>query len=607
MSRLGTSRSPGVRTALVVLLGLWLALLAPGSASAHATLLSSTPGNGQVLESAPKSADLVFDEPVQLVAVRIVSPGGAPEQLSGTTSDHTVHIPLPALSDGSHALSYRIVSQDGHPISGAITFQVGQSSGPAASVDELPTPGSTEAAVGVLTGLQYLGLLLLVGLVFYARFVVGPARATSLVEADDQTLTGSSPDERLQELGRGIRIRVLRLAAAMAVGSAVLLIPVLGLRVAGVELSEIAHPSQWLGHVGLEPLISGALILIGTIGVIALEPRTTNPGSKLGTQRPGRGAHTPQRLHQHHLGNANRGRGRPHLLQLVAGVMALSAPVLVGHTMSREPRWAMVLADLGHLGAGAFWSGGLAGLLITLVSAGLLSHRRDPALADPAARLVARFSRFALWAVALLALSGAVMAILVLRTPTALVHTNYGWLLVAKLGIVLVTVLVAAYNRFALLPQIRRHPPNRRWMNLLVTLVIETCLLLNVVVLTGLLTNANPDLPAPTAPVSAPKTVDVTSQDLTVRGRITPGRQGENQFTFTLLFHKQPARPQPVIVKATLPAQQLGPFVTVPTPDGAGTYHTQLQLTTPGQWQIEVSARIDDFTQPIAILKVQVD
>src|SRR5260370_40429749 len=99
------------------------------------------------------------------------------------------------------------------------------------------------------------------------------------------------------------------------------------------------------------------------------------------------------------------------------------------------------MASFIHGVAIAFWLGALMPLAI------LVREAKDGAL--PALN---RFSRIAVPVVALLALSGLVLAIVELGSPGALVETTYGLVLLVKLALVAVLVTLAALNRVRLVP-----------------------------------------------------------------------------------------------------------------------------------------------------------
>ena len=115
-----------VRCALSVALpALLLLLFAPTPASAHAVLEHSTPADAAVLDTTPSTATLTFDEPVGRVgaAVHLAGPAGDVSTGSPTFSGSSVQIPLtgdqPA---GAYTLSWRVVSDDGHPVSGQVRW-----------------------------------------------------------------------------------------------------------------------------------------------------------------------------------------------------------------------------------------------------------------------------------------------------------------------------------------------------------------------------------------------------------------------------------------------------------------------------------------------------
>ena len=143
-----------------------LALCLAGRAHAHATLVSTDPGDNAVVTQAPKMVQLRFNEAVAPAAVRLIDAEGRTREVVARAVDQTVLIALPdSLPQGTQIISYRVVSQDGHPVGGSIMFSVGAASraaaGPARSG---PLPILIWLArIGV-----YLGLFAGVGGVFFA-------------------------------------------------------------------------------------------------------------------------------------------------------------------------------------------------------------------------------------------------------------------------------------------------------------------------------------------------------------------------------------------------------------------------------------------------------
>lgn len=102
-------------------------LSAAPAAVAHTELVSSDPADGEVLEMAPSSVLLTFDEDVLKAAVTISDAAGSVvSSPNGAVANSTVTVPWPAgLADGSYAVNYRIVSTDGHPVDGVIALAFG--------------------------------------------------------------------------------------------------------------------------------------------------------------------------------------------------------------------------------------------------------------------------------------------------------------------------------------------------------------------------------------------------------------------------------------------------------------------------------------------------
>lgn len=137
-------------------------LLICSPAHAHATLTGTMPADGTVLEESPAAVTLSFNEPVSLIAAMLIIPGGDTQELDGSGAADTISIDLPAeLGHGSHALSWRAVSEDGHPISGTTFFVIGTASG-----DPVADRPSFDASVA---GLLWLArLVLFIGIFFGA-------------------------------------------------------------------------------------------------------------------------------------------------------------------------------------------------------------------------------------------------------------------------------------------------------------------------------------------------------------------------------------------------------------------------------------------------------
>ncbi|TGQ46000.1 copper resistance CopC/CopD family protein [Mesorhizobium sp. M00.F.Ca.ET.216.01.1.1] len=112
---------------LLAMLVLLAVIAVPGAAFAHAALITTDPGDGAVLAQSPTQFSLTFSEPVSPLVLTLVQPDGTPLQLTAfRLSDRMVEIDNPqTLKSGTHVLSWRVISADGHPVGGAVLFSVG--------------------------------------------------------------------------------------------------------------------------------------------------------------------------------------------------------------------------------------------------------------------------------------------------------------------------------------------------------------------------------------------------------------------------------------------------------------------------------------------------
>ncbi len=103
------------------------ALLLPALAHAHAGLVSSDPAAEAVLATAPATLSLTFNEPVEPLALSLIDAQGNSHPITEIARDGASlrFAPPSALSAGGLVLSWRVVSADGHPIGGSLTFWIG--------------------------------------------------------------------------------------------------------------------------------------------------------------------------------------------------------------------------------------------------------------------------------------------------------------------------------------------------------------------------------------------------------------------------------------------------------------------------------------------------
>ncbi len=146
---------PRIRRVLAVSSLALLAIvgLSAAPASAHSKLVSTSPADGAVLDAPPASVAFIFDETL-LEGTETISindeQGNVIVTAPATVDGDTISLTWPAqASEGTFQAAYRVVSGDGHPVTGAITITIsGTGTGTGASSSEPasePAPASAPA------------------------------------------------------------------------------------------------------------------------------------------------------------------------------------------------------------------------------------------------------------------------------------------------------------------------------------------------------------------------------------------------------------------------------------------------------------------------------
>ncbi|WP_245364271.1 copper resistance CopC/CopD family protein [Sinorhizobium americanum] len=289
---------------VIALLGL---LAQIGVALAHASLNTSEPKDGALVDTAPSVYALTFSEPVSPLWLKLVRPDGASIPLERfELKDRTVEIVAPTdLGRGTHVLSWRVISADGHPIGGSILFSVGMASAAPPLVSDQIDWGVRAGVLASRVAL-YIGLFIGVGGAFSLCWLLGGSRSGHKVVAT--------------ALGIGL------LGAFASVGFQ-------GLDALGIPLSRIGERRVW--STAMETSL-GHTIIVATLAFATATVALLNMGQF---------ARVPS---------------------LAALFLAGTALSLSGHAAAAEPQWLMRPAVLLHAVAIGFWVGALAPLGLAL-------------------------------------------------------------------------------------------------------------------------------------------------------------------------------------------------------------------------------------------------
>jgi hypothetical protein len=117
-------------------------LLITTLAQAHTHLEKAMPADGSVLNAPPSEIMLHFSAAARVTALTIQKDGGDKQKLEPLPAKAApmVSVPVSNLSAGKYVVSYRVVSEDNHVMSGDIHFTV--SPGAASSTPAPAAPAS---------------------------------------------------------------------------------------------------------------------------------------------------------------------------------------------------------------------------------------------------------------------------------------------------------------------------------------------------------------------------------------------------------------------------------------------------------------------------------
>ena len=118
--------------------------LCAGPAAAHNELIGSIPEDGSTVATPPEVVELAFDQPVQSEFDQLAvldEDDGHHEQGEVEIVGGRVRQPVGELEPGTYRITYRIVSADGHPVTGTVTFTV---SSDAPSPTAAPQPSASD-------------------------------------------------------------------------------------------------------------------------------------------------------------------------------------------------------------------------------------------------------------------------------------------------------------------------------------------------------------------------------------------------------------------------------------------------------------------------------
>ncbi|MCW2755083.1 MAG: hypothetical protein JWQ32_2494 [Marmoricola sp.] len=550
-----------VRRALAIGLVAGGFLMVASPADAHAVLEGSNPAPDVTVVAAPRTVTLRYDEAVTILptSLRVFGPDG--DRVDQGVVTHPggvgaqVSVNLDQLTtQGTYLVSWRVISADSHPVSGAYTFSFGRASR-APAIAAVQNNRSVAFALGTARWLGYLGSALLLGGVGFL-LLCWPA--------------GWTAEGARGLLGLG--------AGALGVGAAASLLlkgpydAALGLGQVGQWslISEVLHTTYGHGLVL-------RLVLVGVAALVVARTRTP-PGSWAVTA-----------------------------FVLLGGGLLVSFAV-TGHAVAGTQRPLALGSDMLHVAAMSLWLGGL--LMLSLV---VLRQREIREILP----IVGRFSRVAASAVVVLVATGTYQSWRQVGSWAALPTTTYGRELMIKVGIVVAVLVAAGFSRTwvarRLRPPVVVHaatatiaepetkPATTDLRGIRRSVGLEVAGAIAVLVVTSMLVVTEPAKTAYHPTVAATLTLGGD----TVQVSAVPA--GDRRMSVHLyVFDKtlQPSDPAQLTATASLPSQTIGPLPI--TLDHVDVGHEVGDISVPvaGTWQLTVTVRttaIDEYTGQVTL------
>ncbi|WP_201766733.1 copper resistance CopC/CopD family protein [Micromonospora sp. L5] len=537
-SRVVAARSGAVAGLLLLLVALLLTPATP--AAAHAVLVSSSPAASAVVPEAPAQVVITFSEGVRKVPgkVRVIAPDGSrADRGEPTFQGAEVTIPVdPSGGRGTYLVSYRVISADSHPVSGAFTYSVGAPSEPPtdSGSDNRANP-VTENAVKVAKYAGYTGLLLL----------VGPALVLAALWPRRLSRRGPA---RLAWTGLG-------LLAVATVAEVWLQVPYVNggglFDVTGSGLGDVLGSAYGTTHLVRLGLLAAAAFL--------LRPLFAGP----------------------------IGRTDGIILAVLGGAALFTWP-LAGHAAASPAPAVSVVVDAVHLGGMAVWLGGLVMLAVFLL------RRADERELDA---ILPIWSRWAALAVAALLLAGTVQGLIEVASLQALFDTTYGRLLLAKIVLFALVIGVAAYSRALVRRRVAAGRPGAMRRAVVAELVI-TAVVLGVSATLVQTTPARTAAANVAGVEQGYFSTTLSSPIYSLEVQLDPAETGNN--SMHLYAYTKDSRPQPVQewkVTAALPSAGIEP-ITVPLLPLSDNHATgEVNLPARGDWQLRITVRTTDIDQ----------
>lgn len=547
---------------------LFIVVLLPSVASAHAILVESSISNGAMLDIAPLDVTLRFSEAIdpESGSIELYGEDSIPIALERVTfpTPDSMQVALPeTLRPGSYTLIHKVLSvADGHTSTGFLLFSIGTDMTPVAASVSLHTAneGPGGQAIAAKSFQLVSGLTVVGGLVWLVTLLLPALRV--------------QPDPATAPLPR----RTIWVIQWATLGLIVGTLAEFALRAADQGDGTIASVQY------ADVLSSLATSRWGMLALLRLGVATLLMPLVF-------------------LAGYSRGAGEAAIGLSVISLLTFS---MSGHAAGTANPLIPIVADWLHLLMGAIWFGGVLGL--TLVVWGL--RRASPAVRTRLlVRLIGRFSPVALTSIVLVTLTGVIRSLNQIPTLAEVWTTTYGRILLIKLVVLGAALVLGGRHWRRVGPRLQAavaaddHRAAGRFGR---TIALESSLAIVVVLIAGVLTQTPHPVVASasaggTAPATLPTALPVvdrplrltsTAEGLTITLDLDDQRPGNRRFTATISDTTGLIAPDRVRLRFAGLDLETGQQIAILERQPDGTYAGQSgALSFLGRWQIELQVR----------------
>ncbi|CRK83245.1 FixH family protein [Neobacillus massiliamazoniensis] len=504
---------------------------------AHAYIIKSNPYNNEVLKQSPQKVSIQFNETIQSVnnsiqiydekGNRVDQKNGGINPKNSTILECGLNHNLP---NSAYRIQWKVISNDGHPVQGVISFQIGpgNKAKDGTTVSQKSNGYTPLLDLIIIRWIQYFSNACYVGILFFYLLIM--------------------PNELAQnEFVKTRFLRIINFSFLFLLFSILLNLPLM----ASIELT-----TSWSNVLNVQTLMDMVRnTALGKIWILQVDDLFF---LSIFT----------------YLLNAKK-FNKPLFpwISFIFGIGLLLTKALTGHSFSRPNPTLPIGMDFLHLLAASIWIGSLVGI-IAFFSLSKMMETKNLYF-----EILRRFSKWGTVIVLVLTTTGVFGAFLNIPNLSSLVYTDYGNTLLGKVILLVVMIIIAAINFLKGKRKKEKGLSTSLWSELITGMIV---LLLSVI-----LTNLPTAMASP-GPENVTKIVEHAGS---ITLNITPNAIGENTLQVSLKDQNGQAMSNIEQVTLTLTSMERGMGDdTITLHKGTdGIYKAKgMDLNMAGRWNVHV-------------------